>query len=210
VPPSSATRLRQAGRLQGGDPGGLANDGWKGRHKESSVIPVALKLRSVSARGGRAKAGRGTSGSSIDSHPLVWYLRLPVATGVNPQVEIKWPAANRRMALPQVEAPRDQRACFPIGIVADALGVTEPTLRLYGSHELGKPSRRNRERHSCAVPASSNGWNVRAISSLRRRGASNGSAIAPIRPVLRDCWFPQGSVLPPTVRCSADGPAGRR
>lgn len=36
---------------------------------------------------------------------------------------------------------------YPIGVVAELLGVADQTLRLYESHGLIKPARRNRERY---------------------------------------------------------------
>lgn len=60
------------------------------------------------------------------------------------------PAEHRRVASALMEAPGDPGACFPIGIVADLLGVTDQTLRLYESQGLVKPARRNRERSYCA------------------------------------------------------------
>jgi hypothetical protein len=49
-----------------------------------------------------------------------------------------------------LETPGDTGANFPIGVVADLLGVTEQTLRLYETQGLVKPARRNRERYYCA------------------------------------------------------------
>lgn len=63
---------------------------------------------------------------------------------------MKKAAEPRRVASALMEAPGDQGACFPIGIVADLLGVTDQTLRLYEFQGLVKPARRNRERYYCA------------------------------------------------------------
>jgi len=59
-------------------------------------------------------------------------------------------AVVRRRGLTLLEAPRDPGPSSPIGVVADLLGVTEQTLRLYETQGLVKPARRNRERYYCA------------------------------------------------------------
>jgi hypothetical protein len=60
------------------------------------------------------------------------------------------PVEQRRAASALVEAPVVHGACFPIGVVADLLGVTEQTLRLYEVQGLVKPTRKHRERYYCA------------------------------------------------------------
>lgn len=45
-----------------------------------------------------------------------------------------------------VEDKRDM-PLYPIGIVAELIGITGQTLRLYEKHELIKPSRRNKNRY---------------------------------------------------------------
>jgi MerR family transcriptional regulator/heat shock protein HspR len=62
---------------------------------------------------------------------------------------MKRSSEQRRGAPASSERPPDGGACFPIGIVAEMLGVTEQTLRLYEAHGLVKPARRNRERYYC-------------------------------------------------------------
>lgn len=45
------------------------------------------------------------------------------------------------------EQKSEDRPLYPIGVAAELLGVTGQTLRLYESHGLIKPTRRNRERY---------------------------------------------------------------
>ena len=56
------------------------------------------------------------------------------------------PPDPRRGGLTLLVAPRDSGPSSPIGVVAELLGVTEQTLRLYETQGLIKPARRNRER----------------------------------------------------------------
>jgi MerR family transcriptional regulator/heat shock protein HspR len=44
------------------------------------------------------------------------------------------------------EEEKKDRALYPIGVVAELLGITDQTIRLYEKHGLIKPSRRNRNR----------------------------------------------------------------
>ncbi len=81
---------------------------------------------------------------------------------------MKQPAEVRRVAPVLMEANGNSGACFPIGVVAELLGVTEQTLRLYESHGLVKPTRRKRERYYCA-------GDVQWLECLRRlNGGSRG------------------------------------
>lgn len=57
------------------------------------------------------------------------------------------PAEARPVAPLPANYPSGRGAYFAIGVVADLLGVTEQTLRLYESRGLVKPARRNRERY---------------------------------------------------------------
>ena len=83
--------------------------------------------------GGKAPAEQSIPPSepTLDSPALLWYLKLRSATEVKLPLEMKKPAEVRRVASALVEAPRDHGACFPIGVVADLLGVTEQTHRLF-------------------------------------------------------------------------------
>ncbi len=96
---------------------------------------------------------------------------------------MKKPAEQRRAALVLVEPPGDHGACFPIGVVADLLGVTEQTLRLYESHGLVKPSRRNRERYYCA-------GDVQWLECLRRLIHREKVSIEGVKRLLHfaPCW----------------------
>ena len=42
---------------------------------------------------------------------------------------------------------RENRSLYPIGVVAELIGITEQTLRLYEKHGLIRPARRNKRRH---------------------------------------------------------------
>ncbi len=42
---------------------------------------------------------------------------------------------------------RSNKPLYPIGVVAELIGITEQTLRLYEKHGLIKPARRNKRRH---------------------------------------------------------------
>ena len=42
---------------------------------------------------------------------------------------------------------RANRSLYQIGVVAELIGITEQTLRLYEKHGLIKPARRNKRRH---------------------------------------------------------------
>src|SRR4030042_1454665 len=44
------------------------------------------------------------------------------------------------------EEEKKDRALYPIGVVAELIGITDQTIRLYEKHGLIKPSRRNRNR----------------------------------------------------------------
>jgi MerR HTH family regulatory protein len=57
-------------------------------------------------------------------------------------------ACRKGPTLPGV--PRDPGPSSPIGVVADLLGVSGQTLRLYETQGLIKPARRNRERFYCS------------------------------------------------------------
>ncbi|MEW5744900.1 MAG: MerR family transcriptional regulator [Nitrospirota bacterium] len=45
------------------------------------------------------------------------------------------------------EADRKEMPLYPIGIVAELIGITEQTLRLYEKHGLIRPARRNKNRY---------------------------------------------------------------
>jgi MerR family transcriptional regulator/heat shock protein HspR len=45
------------------------------------------------------------------------------------------------------ESEKENRPLYPIGIVAELIGITEQTLRLYEKHGLIKPARRNKNRY---------------------------------------------------------------
>lgn len=126
---------------------------------------------------------------------MLWYLKLRLATEVKLPLEMKKPAEVRRVASALVEAPRCHGACFPIGVVADLLGVTEQTLRLYESHGLVKPARRNRERYYCA-------GDVQWLECLRRLIHMEKVSIEGVKRLLRfaPCWDIIG--LPQELQCS--------
>jgi MerR family transcriptional regulator/heat shock protein HspR len=109
---------------------------------------------------------------------------------------MKRPAEARRAAPVLMEAHGDPGACFPIGVVADLLGVTEQTLRLYESHGLVKPARRNRERYYCA-------GDVQWLECLRRLIHMEKVSIEGVKRLLRfaPCWEIIG--LPQELQCSA-------
>ncbi len=48
---------------------------------------------------------------------------------------------------PSTEKDKKELPLYPIGIVAELIGITDQTLRLYEKHGLIKPSRRNRNRY---------------------------------------------------------------
>jgi len=104
------------------------------------------------------------------------------------------PAEVRRVAPVLMEVSGDQGACFPIGVVAGLLGVTEQTLRLYESHGLVKPARRNRERYYCA-------GDVQWLECLRRLIHAEKVSIEGIKRLLRfaPCWEIIG--FPPGLQC---------
>jgi MerR family transcriptional regulator/heat shock protein HspR len=122
---------------------------------------------------------------------------------------MKRAAEVRRAAPVLMEAHGNPGACFPIGVVADLLGVTEQTLRLYESHGLVKPARRNRERYYCA-------GDVQWLECLRRLIHTEKVSIEGVKRLLRfaPCWEIIG--LPQELQCSAcpvfrersAGPAG--
>jgi MerR family transcriptional regulator/heat shock protein HspR len=45
------------------------------------------------------------------------------------------------------DTDRENKPLYPIGIVAELIGITEQTLRLYEKHGLIKPARRNKNRY---------------------------------------------------------------
>ncbi len=45
------------------------------------------------------------------------------------------------------DTDRENKPLYPIGIVAELIGITEQTLRLYEKHGLIRPARRNNRRH---------------------------------------------------------------
>jgi MerR family transcriptional regulator/heat shock protein HspR len=95
-----------------------------------------------------------------------------------------------------MEAHGDPGACFPIGVVADLLGVTEQTLRLYESHCLVKPARRNRERYYCA-------GDIQWLECLRHLIHTEKVSIEGVKRLLHfaPCWEIIGS--PREMQCSA-------
>ena len=120
---------------------------------------------------------------------------------------MKRSAEVRRVFPILIEPPGDPGACFPIGVVADLLGVTEETLRLYESQGLVKPARRNRERYYCA-------GDVQWLECLRRLIHLEKVSIEGVKRLLHfaPCWeilgFPQD--LPcrqcPVFRDGSGGP----
>jgi hypothetical protein len=108
---------------------------------------------------------------------------------------MKKPTDVRRMAPVLMEVSGDQGACFPIGVVADLLGVTEQTLRLYESQGLVKPARRNRERYYCA-------GDVQWLECLRRLIHTEKVSIEGVKRLLHfaPCWDIIG--LPQELQCT--------
>ena len=105
--------------------------------------------------------------------------------------------AEARLATPALmEAQGDPGACFPIGVVADLLGVTEQTLRLYESQGLVKPARRNRERYYCA-------GDVQWLECLRHLIHTEKVSIEGVKRLLHfaPCWEIIGP--PQELQCSA-------
>ena len=88
-----------------------------------------------------------------------------------------------RVASVLVETSAENTACFPIGIVADLLGVTEQTLRLYEVQGLVRPARRNRERYYCA-------GDVQWLECLRRLIHREKVSIQGVKRLLHfaPCW----------------------
>jgi len=115
---------------------------------------------------------------------------------VKRRLEMTKPAEARRAALALMEVHGDPGACFPIGVVADLLGVTEQTLRLYESQGLVKPARRNRERYYCA-------GDVQWLECLRRLIHTEKVSIEGVKRLLHfaPCWEIIG--LPQELQCSA-------
>ena len=109
---------------------------------------------------------------------------------------MKKPAEACRAAPVLMEAHGDPGACFPIGVVADLLGVTEQTLRLYESQGLVNPARRNRERYYCA-------GDVQWLECLRRLIHTEKVSIEGVKRLLHfaPCWEIIG--LPQEPQCSA-------
>ncbi len=109
---------------------------------------------------------------------------------------MKKPAETHRMAQALMEVHREPGAFFPIGVVADLLGVTEQTLRLYELQGLVKPARRNRERYYCA-------GDVQWLECLRRLIHTEKVSIEGVKRLLRfaPCWEIIG--LPQRLQCSA-------
>ena len=120
---------------------------------------------------------------------------------------MKRPTDVRHVAPTLSETPGDQGAHFPIGVVADLLGVTEQTLRLYESQGLVKPARRNRERYYCA-------GDVQWLECLRRLIHMEKVSIEGVKRLLRfaPCWeiitFAQDPPCPqcPVFRDGCGGP----
>jgi hypothetical protein len=130
-------------------------------------------------------------------------------------LEMKKPPEASRLASVLVETSAENTACFPIGIVADLLGVTEQTLRLYEAQGLVRPARRNRERYYCA-------GDVQWLECLRRLIHREKVSIEGVKRLLHfaACWeiagaledFPCGRC--PVMRERSGGPVvngeGRR
>ena len=102
----------------------------------------------------------------------------------------------RRATPVLTETHGDPGACFPIGVVADLLGVTEQTLRLYESHGLVKPARRNRERYYCV-------GDVQWLECLRHLIHTEKVSIEGVKRLLRfaPCWEIIGA--PREMQCKA-------
>jgi MerR family transcriptional regulator/heat shock protein HspR len=109
---------------------------------------------------------------------------------------MKKPAEVRRVASVLMDAQGDHGACYPIGVVADLLGVTEQTLRLYESQGLVKPARRNRERYYCA-------GDVQWLECLRRLIHTEKVSIEGVKRLLHfaPCWQIVG--VPQELQCEA-------
>ncbi len=107
---------------------------------------------------------------------------------------MKQPAEVRRVAPVPMERNGDQGARFPIGVVADLLGVTEQTLRLYETQGLVKPARRNRERYYCA-------GDVQWLECLRHLIHTEKVSIEGVKRLLHfaPCWEIIG--LPQELQC---------
>jgi MerR family transcriptional regulator/heat shock protein HspR len=110
---------------------------------------------------------------------------------IRPRLETKKPTDHQpRTGSVLMGVPGDATACFPIGIVADLLGVTEQTIRLYESHGLVKPARRNRERYYCA-------GDIQWLECLRHLIHTEKVSIEGVKRLLHfaPCWeivgFPQ-------------------
>jgi hypothetical protein len=124
-------------------------------------------------------------------------------------MEMRKSLEHRRPASVPIESPVDHGACFPIGVVADLLGVTEQTLRLYEWQGLVKPARRNRERYYCA-------GDVQWLECLRHLIHTQKVSIEGVKRLLHfaPCWEIIGSRgrLPcaqcPVFREGSGGPAG--
>ena len=93
------------------------------------------------------------------------------------------PVEARRGGEAILEPPRDPGPTYPIGVVADLLGVTEQTLRLYETQGLVKPARRNRERYYCA-------GDVQWLECLRHLIHTEKVSIEGVRRLLTyaPCW----------------------
>ena len=115
---------------------------------------------------------------------------------VKRRLEMKRPAEARPATPALMEVQGDPGSCFPIGVVADLLGVTDQTLRLYESHGLVKPARRNRERYYCA-------GDVQWLECLRHLIHTEKVSIEGVKRLLRlaPCWEIIGP--PQELQCSA-------
>jgi hypothetical protein len=107
---------------------------------------------------------------------------------------MKYPAEMPRVASIPVETHEDHGACISIGVVADLLGVTEQTLRLYESQGLVKPVRRSRERHYRP-------GDVQWLECLRRLIHTEKVSIEGVKRLLHfaPCWELIG--FPQDLRC---------
>lgn len=56
-------------------------------------------------------------------------------------------SAKNKTLVPPTEKDKKDIPLYPIGIVAELIGTTEQTLRLYEKHGLIKPARRNKNRY---------------------------------------------------------------
>ncbi len=111
-----------------------------------------------------------------------------------PRLEMTKPTEIRRAASVLVDAPGEPGSGLPIGIVADLLGVTEQTLRLYEAQGLVKPARRNRERNYCR-------GDVQWLECLRHLIHTEKVSIEGVKRLLRfaPCWEIVG--FPQDLRC---------